>query len=118
MIALVVLLNIDLEVPFVGLFIVDVLVDAPQYILLLALNFIIQSNDLISEHLKGIQAGPWPFKDDLGDKHISATHKLLVLLHLCLDQTWEDFLGHCKSTGRGIDEGLRELLVRLVTKLV
>ena len=74
-----------------------------QDVLLLLFDLRVKSEDLVAQGFNLGEALSGSFQDDCGDKHIGATHELLVLLHLSVKQTWKDLLSCLDSASGHID---------------
>ena len=75
-VALFILLDIELKVPRIRRLNVDVLVNAPQNLLLLDPDLLVELKNLRSQVLHVIQSPPGPLENDVRDENIRVAHEL------------------------------------------
>ena len=88
--ALLIALNVNLQVPLIRLIVVDVVVEDLVDVDNLLLDLLRCRDDLFSELLDALEPSTRAFKDGFRDEHVRITHEFLILAHLCIEQIRKD----------------------------
>ena len=119
MVALLIRVDLNLQVALVGLIAVNVLVESLIDVHYPGLDVFCLRQDLVSELLDAFQTLAGSLKDGLGHEYVRITHELLVLAHLLVEEMRENvacddlvLLGRCCDRGCGLSAQLPVSLLR------